>query len=101
MFVCIAAVLILRPMTKQLGRFLEAATKERMEPARPVAARDSDSARMLALMEHMVKRIDAMEDRLDFTERLVSAGQSRAQQRSVQDRSDVGLLEEALHTAHR
>jgi hypothetical protein len=103
MFMCIAAVMILRPLTKQLGAFLEAVTKERTQPSRApqLASQDTDTARLLALMEHAVKRLDSMEDRLDFTERLVSSHQRGLPQLSVQNTADIGLREETLHRVAR
>jgi hypothetical protein len=103
MFMCIAAVMILRPLTKQLGALMEAMTKERTQPLRAPqqAPQDSDSARTLALLELAVKRLDTMEDRLDFTERLVSSNQRAMPQLSVQNLSDVGFREESLHRVAR
>ncbi|HEX6308771.1 MAG TPA: hypothetical protein VFZ69_11315 [Longimicrobiales bacterium] len=69
-FMCVAAVLILRPMTKRVGGLLEALTRERT-PARP--AEDPTNARMLLLLDQVSRRLDLIEERLDFTERLVSS----------------------------
>ncbi|MEO7670711.1 MAG: hypothetical protein ABIV28_00695 [Longimicrobiales bacterium] len=101
LFMCGAAVLILRPLTKQLGSFLEAMTKERIQPRAPLPLQESDSARTVLLLEHLVRRLDVMEERLDFTERLVSTKQHAAPQLSVRNMPDIGLREEALHSAHR
>jgi hypothetical protein len=68
LFVSIAAVLILRPLTKRLGGLLEAMTRDRTK----VPVQDQTSERTIALLEHISRRIDLMEERLDFTERLVS-----------------------------
>jgi hypothetical protein len=68
-FLSVAAVMILRPVTKKLGGFLDALTRERIQPP----AQDHSDGRVITLLEHMNKRLDSMEDRLDFTERLVSA----------------------------
>lgn len=68
MFMCIAAVLILRPITKKLGGLLEAITIERTQSR----TQDTSSARTIALLEHINRRMDLMEERVDFTERLVS-----------------------------
>jgi hypothetical protein len=69
MFVCIAAVLVLRPITKRLGGLIEATTRERMQ-ARSNEAAD---AQLVLIMEQMARRLDLIEQRLDFTERLVAA----------------------------
>lgn len=76
LFMCVAAVLILRPVTKKLGGLLEAMTRERV-PVR--VAEDPVSARTLMLLDQVSRRLDLIEERLDFTERLVSArsGESR------------------------
>lgn len=76
MFVCIAAVAILRPISKRLGGLLEVMTRER-------TASNVDSAeltRVRTAIEHVARRIDLMEERLDFTERLLSAGRPPAAQ---------------------
>lgn len=102
LFFSVAAVLILRPLTKQLGRFLEALTRERTHaPPALQISQDTDSARTLLLLEHVVKRLDAVEDRLDFTERLVSTNQRQTPRLSVGDMPDVRLREETLHSAVR
>jgi hypothetical protein len=68
-FMCVAAVLIVRPVTKRLGGLIEVMTRERAQ-----ARNDDTSARTLVLLEQISRRLDMMEDRLDFTERLVSTG---------------------------
>jgi hypothetical protein len=69
MFICVAAVAILRPISTKLGGLLEAMKNEKMAPR---SVDDPDFARMTVLMEHVVKRVDLMEERLDFTERLLN-----------------------------
>jgi hypothetical protein len=73
MFISIAAVLILRPMTSKVGGLLQAMTKERTASS----SESADLARMRVLMEHVSKRMDLMEERLDFTERLLASGRKR------------------------
>lgn len=77
MFMCIAAVAILRPLTTRFGKLLEAMAKEKTLAGR-AAVDDPDSARVRVLVEHMSRRLDLLEERLDFTERLVSNGRSSA-----------------------
>ena len=105
MFMCIAAVMILRPLTKQLGRFLEVLTEQRLKPAIAAREPDHDSARITVLLEHMVRKMDAMEERLDFTERLMSTQRSTPQlstrELSVRDLPDIGLRQEPVHGAFR
>lgn len=69
MFMCIAAVMILRPITKRIGGLLEVMTRDRVQ----ARTEDTSSARTVALIEHVSRRLDLIEERLDFTERLVSA----------------------------
>jgi hypothetical protein len=68
LFLCVAAVLIFRPITTKAGKLLEAIAKEK------IAARSEqpESARSRLLLEHISNRLDLIEERLDFTERLVS-----------------------------
>jgi hypothetical protein len=66
-FMSVAAVLILRPISKKLGGLVEATARERAQPP----AEDPASARTALILEHMLKRLDTIEERLDFTERLV------------------------------
>jgi hypothetical protein len=70
LFLSVAAVLILRPMTSKVGSLLEALSRERMPARTPVA--DTD-ARVVALLEQISRRLELVEERVDFTERLVSS----------------------------
>jgi hypothetical protein len=76
MFMCIAAVAILRPISTKLGGLLEAMKNEKTAPAR--VSDDPDIARMRVLMEHMANRMDLMEERMDFTERLLNGRRQAA-----------------------
>ena len=66
--VSVAAVLILRPMTTRIGALFETIAHERA----PARAPEGDP-RVVALLEHMSRRLDLIEERIDFTERLVAA----------------------------
>lgn len=70
LFMSIAAVMILRPISKKLGVLLEAMARERLPQAS--AADNGELTRIRVLVEHIAKRVDLMEERLDFTERLLS-----------------------------
>jgi hypothetical protein len=70
LFISVAAVAILRPISTKLGGLLEAMRHERTPSGK--AADDPDVAHMRVLVEHLVKRIDLMEERMDFTERLLN-----------------------------
>lgn len=67
LFVMIGLVAIIRPLTKQLGRRLE------QDRAQPRAGADPQLARLTQLMEQMVDRMDRLEDRVDFAERLLES----------------------------
>ena len=87
MFMCIAAVAILRPISTRVGGLLEAMTRERAQNQ----TENSDMARMRVLMEHVVKRIDLMEERLDFTERLLANSRNSTSPLSAhhRERTDI------------
>jgi hypothetical protein len=72
LFLCIAGVLILRPISKRLGLLLEALAKERTAAASP--ARSLDEAqleRVTNALERLNSRLDLVDDRVAFIERLV------------------------------
>jgi hypothetical protein len=68
LFFCVAAVMILRPITKKLGGLLEVMTVQRTQ----VRQEDQTSLRVAMMLEQVGKRLDSIEERLDFTERLVA-----------------------------
>lgn len=82
LFMCIAGVLILRPVTKKLGLLIEALAKERMAgvEARPTPAGQEDAQveRIASALDRLNSRIDLMDERMGFVERLV---ESRPRQR--------------------
>ena len=80
LFLTVGAVAILRPLTSRLGKLLEVMARERT-PALRNPAEDADSQRLRALLEHVSRRLDLMEERLDFTERLLSAAREDRQSR--------------------
>ncbi len=72
-FVSTAAVLIFRPLTKRLGDRLAAGK----EP--PPAVDPTELARLRQALEDTSSRLELVEQRLDFTERLVTgAARERA-----------------------
>lgn len=70
LFLCVAGVLILRPITRPLGRYLDSLARERRAPD-PTPNPDRQLRRMTDLLEHVAGRIDLIEDRVQFMERLV------------------------------
>ena len=104
MFLCIAMVMILRPISKRVGALLEAMTRERLQQPAPVALPDAQLQRMTTLLEHVSRRIDLMEERLDFTERLVGTTRRGLQppaDDSIGVLGDVRLEREPAHRFHR
>jgi hypothetical protein len=69
LFLSVAAVMILRPISSKLGGLLEAMAREKQPPQMDSA----ELTRIRVLVEHIAKRVDLMEERLDFTERLLSS----------------------------
>ena len=104
-FLCVTAVLILRPISRKIGALLDAMTRERLQLQQPVGvASDTQLARVTALLEQVSRRMELMEERLDFTERLVGSGRRAAAPPlpdSIGVLDDVGLGREALHGLRR
>lgn len=74
MFMCIAGVMILRPVTKKLGLLIEALAKERMAHVQVRDGRGLDDVQMeriTAALERLHGRLDRVDDRIAFMERLV------------------------------
>ena len=71
-FVSTAAVLIFRPLTKKLGERLV------RENQPPPAVDPGELAQLRQALEETSARLERMEQRLDFTERLLSAPRERA-----------------------
>jgi hypothetical protein len=70
LFMCIAGVLILRPVTKRLGLLIEALAKERM--VAPAASLDGvQIERIASVLEQLNTRLDLVDDRVAFVERLM------------------------------
>lgn len=70
LFMCVAGVLILRPVTKKLGLLIEAMAKERLGSAdrRP---EEPHLSRVAASLDQLNSRLDLLDDRINFVERLV------------------------------
>lgn len=86
LFLSVAAVLILRPLTKRIGMVIEQMARDR----RADRVDDAQVARLRAEIEHLTKRLDLVEERADFTERLV--GSSR-RVRAVPDMIGTGAAD--------
>jgi hypothetical protein len=66
----VAGVLVLRPMSKRVAELLGAMAQER----KGGRTSDLEVAQLRATLESVNARMALLEDRLDFTERLLSAG---------------------------
>ena len=72
LFMCVAGVLILRPVTKKLGLLIEAMAKERMGQGHAVRGLDDTQLeRITVALERLNTRIDRVDDRMSFMEHLV------------------------------
>lgn len=65
----VGGVLILRPIARHLGALLEAMTRERLDPAR-----NQELTHVREMLETMNQRLQLMEERQEFTDRLLERG---------------------------
>ena len=75
LFVSTAAVLIFRPLTKKLGDRIAASSKQ----PTIVHADEAELASVRQALEETNARLELMEQRLDFTERLLTGPRQTAQ----------------------
>ena len=68
LFLTIGGVLILRPISKHLGAYLESLTRQQLE-----GSRSTEMLQLRELMETMDRRLQLMEERQDFSDRLLQA----------------------------
>jgi len=104
MFMCIAAVMILRPISTKVGALLEAMTRERLQQHQPTVVSDPQLGRVTMLLEQVAKRQELLEERLDFTERLLSGSRrsiANAATDSVGVFDDVRLGQEPASSFRR
>lgn len=67
-------VLIFRPITKRLGALLEVMTHQKLRAA---AADPAEQARIRELLTSIDSRLNLLEERQDFAEALMSAGDTK------------------------
>ena len=79
----VGVVLILRPIARHLGSLLEAMTREKLD-----GGRAQELSHVRELMETMNQRLQLMEERQEFTDRLLERGRDPA--RSMHDRDLPG-----------
>jgi hypothetical protein len=70
----IGGVLILRPIAKHLGGYLEAMTRRQLEPGN-----EREMALMRETVETMSQRLTLLEERQDFSERLLESQERKVQ----------------------
>ncbi|HSU17013.1 hypothetical protein [Longimicrobium sp.] len=68
------AVLILRPLSKRLGALLEVMTQQKLRASN---ADPNDTHRIRELLVSIDSRLNVLEERQDFAEALISAGDTK------------------------
>lgn len=81
-FLSIAGVAILRPLTRSLGRLLDAMAQERLA-AREARAGGPGMDRVTTLLEMLNNRLDLLDERVQFVERLSDS----------RERTRIGVME--------
>jgi hypothetical protein len=71
-FVTVGAVLLLRPIAKKLGTYLEVLAEERRRQLSEKPLDRTDTARLTATIEALESRLALLEQNQDFTNRLLS-----------------------------
>ena len=69
----VGGVLILRPIAKHLGALLEAMTREKLD-----GGRAREMVHLREMLETMSQRLQLMEERQEFTDRLLERGSGEA-----------------------
>ena len=72
LIVSVAATILLRPITKKLGTYLEVLAEERRRSLSEQPLDRSDSTRLTAAVEALESRLALLEQNQDFTNRLLS-----------------------------
>jgi hypothetical protein len=84
LFISIAAVAILRPLSTRIGKVIEESH------AKKSVGQDPQIQRIMQLMERLVDRMDRLEERVDFTERVLERQRVQAQLTDGPDRGEAG-----------
>ena len=72
LIVSVAATILLRPITKKLGTYLEVLAEERRRSLSEQPLDRSDSTRLTAAVEALESRLALLDQNQDFTNRLLS-----------------------------
>ncbi len=81
----VAGIIILRPLTKRLGNMME--LKSRAKHQEPGISSE-DVARLTDVMSRLTDRIESLEEKQDFTERLLAAHDRAPAQARLRDPSE-------------
>ena len=81
----VAGVMILRPLTRQLGELLE-----QMRRDRQLRAQAADPERVAELMERILDRVERIEARQEFTEHVLESAGWRGERASAISRGRAG-----------
>jgi hypothetical protein len=84
LMLCTAGVLILRPLTKRLGDLIETRTRERQAQAQ-IGPQELD--RLADVVGRLTDRIESLEERQDFSERLLASLERPEPKAHLQDRT--------------
>jgi hypothetical protein len=71
-FVITGAVLLLRPISTRLGKYLEVVAEEKRRQLTQTPLSRDDAGRITSLLETMDHRLAQLEDRQEFTDKLLS-----------------------------
>jgi hypothetical protein len=72
-FVMSGVVLLLRPIATRLGKYLEVLAEERRRQLAATPVNRDDAARIATLLESMDQRLAQLEDRQEFTDKLLGS----------------------------
>lgn len=72
-FVTTGLVLLLRPISTRLGKYLEVLAEERRRQLSQAPVAKDDVARIATLLESMDQRLAQLEDRQEFTDKLLGS----------------------------
>lgn len=70
-FTMVGLVLLLRPIATKLGKYLEVLAEERRRHLAQEPIGRDDAARMVSLMDSLDQRLRQIEERQDFTDKLL------------------------------
>jgi hypothetical protein len=85
LIVSVAGVLILRPLTRRLGDMLEAKSRAKHQAPQLNSA---ELNRLTDVVSRLTDRIESLEERQDFAERLLASQDRSTSPRHLHHRSD-------------